>query len=174
MDWTRLPFNTPGPDGCYRWRDTLLYVHLLGTNHPHEWHSHQTRNTGRIQTPIGRVHRDYYYAALKVVQWLDSQGYGQLIISGHSYGGAVAEIVAALKDGETVMVRTFGGVKAGVLSAPCDKAFHYRHRGDPVPWYPLWPWYRRKRPICIGQWKWPWVAHRIESYRDALPDIGIP
>jgi hypothetical protein len=35
-----------------------------------------------------------------------------------------------------------------------------------VPWWPLWPWYRRAgERIRIGKWKLPWKAHRIDSYR---------
>lgn len=169
MKWEPLPFDKPGPDGYYRRLGSLIYVHLLGTNHPHEWHGHKLRNTGRLKTTIGRVHKDYYYAALRIVEWLRCQKYTDLSISGHSYGGAVAEIVAAIQDQEgiAVVLRTYGGVKPGVLSHRLYNAIHYRHRGDPVPWWPLWPWYRRNTMVRTGPWRLPWIAHKIQNYRNA-------
>jgi len=166
MKWESLPFDTPGPDGYYRWSRTTLHVHLLGTNHPHEWHSHKPSSTGRIKTPVGRVHRDYYYAAVRVAEWIQGQTPAALRITGHSYGWAVAEIVAALVPNAYLV--TYGGVKAGRLTREPVPAIHYRHRGDVVPWWPLWPWYRRKAPSQrVGKWMLPWEAHKIESYREA-------
>jgi hypothetical protein len=150
----------------------MLCVHLLGTNHVSEWPYHRLRNANRVHADIGKVHPHYLKAARRVAEWIRTQEYSSLCISGHSYGGAVAEIVAAImtRQGEhLVMLRTYGAVKAGRLtvSAPAHHVFHYRHRGDIAPFWPPWPWYRRGGYTTVGKWRLPWKAHRVQSYRDA-------
>ena len=171
MAWIKLPFLQRGPDGYYEKRGEVLHVWLNATNHRHEWHSHRLRSTGRIDTPVGKVHRDYYYAALDVLRWISSINHDALVIAGHSYGGAVAEIVAALRDAQygKVLLRTYGAVKAGRVewrSRPLR--YHYRHKGDVAPWWPLWPWYRREKPIKVGKLMLPWKAHALAAYEAAL------
>lgn len=181
MDWKPLPFDKRGPDGVWAQKGSTRIVHLYGTNHDAEWSFHRLRNLGRVQTPIGKVHPDYYDAACQVDDWLHGEfGYTSIILSGHSYGGAVAELVKALlicRGRRLAYLRTYGAIKAGVITTPQigDLSTHYRHRGDYAPFWGLWPWYRRSgNHVTIGRWRPPVTAHRIDSYRSALPSVEIP
>lgn len=177
--WEKLPFEKHGPDGYYAEHDNIRYVHLLGTNHEAEWSFHRIRNLGRVQTPIGKVHPGYYDAAREVASWLLSEdGYVAVVLSAHSYGAAVAELVKAIMIGYgfNCELRTYGGIKAGRIQVTGHdrNTTHYRHRGDLATLWPPWPWYRRKGDtVAIGARKWPIEAHRIESYREALKGEGI-
>jgi len=175
MTWERLPFDKPGPDGYYADNASVRYVHLVGTNHKAEWTFHRIRNLGRIRAPVGKVHPDYYNAALRVVKWiLANPGFVAVVLSGHSYGGAVAELVKAIMIGRgfNCELRTYGGIKPGAICVEgyAENTTHYRHRGDLATLWPLWPWYRRRGKVArVGRRIWwpPTEPHQIQSYREA-------
>ncbi len=120
---------------------------------------------------IGPVHAGFYLNATAIVAGLRET---PDIVCGHSRGGAVGLLVAALlaRAGRPpALVVTFGAPRAGRDLAAALQGVdvrQYRHRGDIVPELPPFP-YRHAAPLIeIGRGKSTVDSHALQSYADAL------
>jgi pimeloyl-ACP methyl ester carboxylesterase len=170
MNWQPLPFESSGPDGLYRIENDRCYLWLYGTNHEREWPFHFSGC--RVKTAIGWANINYYREAMLVYAWiLDNIDVRNIQIGGHSYGGALAQIVAAMCEYNrnfNVDCITFGTVRAGRLEMP-ESSENWIHRGDVVPWWPLWPLYSLKgKRIVFGEIGLTWVVHQPGYYVEAI------
>jgi hypothetical protein len=171
MNWQRLPFESCGPDGLYCIENSTCYVWLYGTNHDREWAFHI--KGCRVKTAIGWANINYYREAMLVFAWiLDNIDAYQIQIGGHSYGGALAQIVAAMlrqsRRFDDIDCITFGTVRAGRIAHDQGNE-HWIHRGDLAPWWPLWPFYSLKGDrIMFGKTGLPWIVHQPGYYIEAI------
>lgn len=174
MSWQRLPFDADGPNGLYNIKGDKCYLWLYGTDSPREWRFHL--RGCRVKTAIGWLNINYYREAMLVYAWiLDNIGVKQIRIGGHSYGGALSQIVAGMCHHslrfDSIECFTFGTVRAGIFSKPFA-AEHWVHRGDLAPLWPLWPFYRLYGDrVKFGKVGWPWIVHQPDHYREAIETL---
>ena len=117
------------------WGDTFLveppFIAIRGSDDPVDWWSniHISRT--------GKLHSGFLEAAHNISLQLPAI-FGGTIFTGHSRGGAIAEILAQRFKCHAI---TFGAPKTGVKY---DKVTAFIAAGDPVPHLPLT--YRRRTP----------------------------
>jgi pimeloyl-ACP methyl ester carboxylesterase len=174
MTWEHLPFDTDGPNGLYCIKKGICYLWLYGTDSDREWRFHL--RGCRVKTAIGWANINYYREAMLVYAWiLDNIDVDCIQIGGHSYGGALAQIVASMcrynKRAVNVDCITFGTVRAGRLANSADNE-HWIHRGDLAPLWPLWPFYSLKgKRIRFGKPGLPWIVHQPDHYREPIETL---
>jgi len=148
-------------------RKTGYMIHVLGTDHWRDWLHHVT--------PFAR--RREWQAAEKIIAALVELGIAKrdegwsytpgddVVISGHSWGGCIAAMVATIL---VIPCYIYGGKRSprkGLTRYYATRA--YRHRGDIVPFLPPWrPRYTDE--VVFGIWGWPWEAHGLSSYREVM------
>jgi len=147
--------SSEGIEGYYTIEDQTLKVFVQATNHWKDWAANFLPI--RRRACYGqKAQRHYARAARWLVDLLsrETREFTNVALYGHSKGGAEAEIAALIMLNEWQETRpprlyTFGGARA--LSRGYPIALHYEHRGDPVPYVPPWPFYRRRgRRIRFG------------------------
>ena len=157
MNWTRI---------CNRRhrvlrRDRTLYVWLSGTTGYSEWaRNFHTRTLNRYGR---RVKAELWVEAVQVSYEVRSRldGVKDVVISGFSRGGGLAQVVALeLIDRNIdagVFVELWAPKRAlsDVSGVPITHCFAYR--GDIVPFLP--PWYGRLPMTWLGRVDWFWKAH---------------
>lgn len=144
--------------------DELVLISVRGTS---ELLADALRDADAFQTPfgkegLGKVHRGFYDAALKVyelsIKYLDKFHTGQkLIICGHSLGGAISlllsEMLRRQKEYEVdIVLYTYGAPRAAdstFVKSAADLV-HYRmvNHNDPVPSVPA-PWMNTKPRVYL-------------------------
>ena len=144
--------------------DELVLISVRGTS---ELLADALRDADAFQTPfgkegLGKVHRGFYDAALKVyelsIKYLDKFHTGQkLIICGHSLGGAISlllsEMLRRQKEYEVdIVLYTYGAPRAAdstFVKGAADLV-HYRmvNHNDPVPSVPA-TWMNTKPRVYL-------------------------
>jgi len=144
--------------------DELVLISVRGTS---ELLADALRDADAFQTPfgkegLGKVHRGFYDAALKVyelsINYLDKFHTGQkLIICGHSLGGAISlllsEMLRRQKEYEVdIVLYTYGAPRAAdstFVKSAADLV-HYRmvNHNDPVPSVPA-TWMNTKPKVYL-------------------------
>jgi hypothetical protein len=171
MEWIDLPFDADGPNGRYCLVGDMMRAYLFGTDHPDEWRLHYPDRGRRIKTDIGWINAGYLDHAMQVYYWLRHTypGVRSVWIGGHSFGGAIAQILAAMMHGhgKDVRVTTFGTIRAGRIKRhKLPDCTHYIHRWDLAYLWPLWPFYSLHGDrVRFGRWGWPWVVHQPDHYQ---------
>ena len=131
---------------------------------------------------VGYCHRGFLDGALLVLPWLRGLPPG-LTLTGHSMGGAIAILAAALLRAADVPVAgvvTFGAPRAGgavVKHLLADiPVRQFRHAGDPVPDVPCLPGVlEHVRPlteISVGSLD-PLADHAVGGYVAALAPVEV-
>jgi len=144
-----------GIEGYYLVDGYVLKVFVQATNHWKDWVANFLPIL-RADIYGQKAQRHYARAARWLVDMIKDTApeFTDIELYGHSKGGAEAEIAAWIILNEWQETRpprlyTFGGARA--LSRGYPFALHYEHRGDPVPYVPPWPFYRRRgRRIRFG------------------------
>lgn len=158
----RIDLGPEGRDGVeaqVRHINGRRVLYIYGSDHPNDWKHHVT--PGARQREEIAAHK----LALLTEGQVDA-------IAGHSMGGGIARMVAAIHRAANhrVALYVYGGKRA-----PRGYETHgdfYRHRGDIVPWLPPWrPRYRNT--MKIGRWTWPWIAHKPRSYAQQMKRDGV-
>jgi len=143
--------------------DELILIAVRGTN---EILADGLRDADALQVPfvegVGKVHRGFYEAALKVydltAKYLDKFLTGQkLIICGHSLGGAITLLLSEMlrrqkKYRADIVLYTYGAPRAADATFVKGAAdlVHYRmvNHNDPVPSVPG-TWMNTKPPVYV-------------------------
>lgn len=171
-----------GVNGHYMVRGGTLVVYCAGSDHGKDWRKDITHAFPRLG-PM-RLHRYFADGAqwlMKFVKLLARRNsIDRIILAGHSYGGSVVEIAGYfLTPTHAVSIVTYGAPKSGGkhfykhLYRNTDIT-HYRNRGDVVPFFPPWPWYRgRKNTTKLGKLTWPWKAHGPKTYHEQMYIDGV-
>ena len=138
----RVPFGT-----VYSSNDTVLIV-FRGTTGPYEWikntrfvlHKAQV-STHSIEVHLG-FYELYYELSLAIHKIIDELKDKRLILSGHSLGGAIVQLLALEYSDKNPIVYTFGAPRVGnVAFAKLFDSEIFRHhrvvnKGDFVPELP--------------------------------------
>lgn len=185
MNWIHFNDNETKEGVEGRWYSpsphrATFYIH--GTNHREDWKSNfRTLGRARVRDGIKINKKD-----LREAQWvvelirskLDMNQLEILKLGGHSRGGAIASIVAwKIKEQfphvslqAILLAPKRTGNKEFVESIePYTKA--YRHRGDFVPFLPLWPRYRMVSLKTFG--KFCLLSHARKSYVRFMDKYGL-
>lgn len=180
MDIEKTRFNDNdnhrGIEGFFKIKDGKLIFFVEATNHFWDWVVNflpfiRTKVYGR------RVHYLYYRGARWLVDYLreaigpNMHEVVEVEAHGHSKGAGEAEIAAWLIYQEWHIqsrLFTYGGARG--MSHGYEDAVHYEHRGDPVPYLPFWPLYRRKgERIRFGEVQRPFSEnHVIKAYEPVI------
>ena len=140
---------------------------------------------------LGFVHEGFYAAASALYAKVQAEVFPaqEVIFVGHSSGGAIAAIMAALAQRDasvqSVQLVTFGCPRVGALQfaaqlLPVSKSL-YRLGNDPVPDVPwiLWQWppvlliHPAKLKRIGSPAKEPLSNHSISNYVDELTRLGL-
>ena len=155
------------------------YLSFAGSRELVDW----IRDADAVLVPApwgypGKVHRGFLRASEDV--WDDVLEVlpvnDPIYIGGHSFGGAVAVLVAArlAQIGRKVEVVTFGCPKVGskrftrAVKVPILRVVNWP---DPVTWLPFWCGWRhvgRKKQIWGEYWWCPIFNHRIDEYIESI------
>ena len=157
MNWTRI---------CNRRhrvlrRDRTLYVWLSGTTGHSEWARNLDVRTMLVYNR--RVKTELWREALDVAQEVEPMldGVEQIVISGFSRGGGLAQVVALelidrnIDAGVFVELWASKRAMSNIVGVPIMNCT--AHRGDIVPFLPLW--YARLPMTWLGRFDWFWKAH---------------
>lgn len=115
----------------------------------------------------------------KIQQHLKRRPTANLIITGHSLGGALATICAARMEAISYMVNpdyliTFGSPTVGneeFANSLRGESVRFDNRGDPVPTVPL-SGTHVKGVVKLNSGLWlPLQRHRINNYKNGLQDM---
>ncbi len=142
-----------------------------------------------LERGIGLVHAGFGRGARAAwVEMAPHLGTDHEIVTftGHSLGGALAAVLAAIhayeRPGVPFRLVTFGQPRVGFLNpwlhrliAKAQERAIYARRGDIVPDLPFWPWYTHgARATRIGaRWGDPFEDHAIAQYGDDLKALGV-
>ena len=165
------PKGSPGVEACWIIDGDTLYVLIYGTDSRFDWILHFLPGWGEMAEILyGVALADQLALKIKWC-WVVKK----VTIYGHSWGGAIAPIVA------DTMQNTFKGLQVCTVGLgakmPAVSSLTYRfvHRGDIVPCLTPWRTWRMRRKrifigmkITIGKWKPFWKAHPLGTYIQTL------
>jgi hypothetical protein len=172
MSWQWLPFDVSGPNGKFALHGDAMHIYLYGTDCPDEWRMHYPDRGKRVSTHVGMINEGYLNHAMQVFTWVRKEHptVHTFLIGGHSFGGALAQILSAFLtfSGYDVIVSTFGTIRAGrIKQRLLERCTHYIHNGDVAYFWPLWPFYSLPgKRIHFGRWGLPWVVHQPNFYAE--------
>jgi pimeloyl-ACP methyl ester carboxylesterase len=126
---------------------------------------------------IGLVARGFWDRAEDIYDWisyeLDKDDMPNVILTGHSLGGSIAQLVAAkmIEAGMRVGFTpescfkacvTFAAARAGELDILGDhpNCIAYERPGDPIPWMPPWRKRSKVKRVSIGSSSYKFKLHK--------------
>jgi hypothetical protein len=142
-----MTFQTGNIQGTYSWEGSTLKIHLLGSGSMRSPDGRKDWLTNLFYVPVAGVHSGYLFAAYRVAVKLSEQIdlATKVVITGHSLGGAVAEVLAAGVKHKRAEAHNYGGprpwrrrITAWWATSRADITW-YSRGWDIVPWIP--PWY---------------------------------
>lgn len=179
MDWKKFNDNETKEGVEGRWRQMGTHratFYIYGTNHKMDWLSNFSLNRTLLQDGI-RVNTKDLVEAQWTVEYItsriDMKKVKILTIVGHSRGGGIAQIVAwklnEFYPNVSVKLVLFGGKRAGnkkFVKSINHITDAYRHRGDIVPFLPIWPLYYSVKTTVFGKWSLNFIkVHMPFAYR---------
>ena len=128
-------------------------------------------DTSRTHPNLGECHDGCLTGAEMVVQAAAAAVADRpFAVVGHSLGGGIAVLLAAMMPRPPVRLVTFGAMRAAIgyqvreILAPVPGA-HYRNGGDPVPDLPGWPYREWRVRVQLGVAREPCIHdHFIVNY----------
>ena len=181
IDWAHFNDNDSkeGVEGRWSLQDNDHAVfYITGTNHKIDWKRNFQIRLAEIEDGI-KVNQKDLLEAQWVVEYIASRidlsegsPVKKITVSGHSRGGAVAQIVVYKLMTKFPHLNIVGILLASkrtgnrhFVKAIREKVVAYRHRGDIVPHVPPYPFYRVPSTIVFGKWTALfWKAHMPKSY----------
>jgi hypothetical protein len=145
-------------------------IRIHGSNDYEDWRRNLFYLLRRGWAGTGRVNRIDRKEARKLLRENRNLPH-EVIVSGYSRGGAIAQIVASalVQKGHLVKLYLYASKRTGDsqfvngLTRLCDRTTAKRNRGDIVPFLP--PWYSNVRHTTRRKWRWPWIAHADYAWR---------
>lgn len=128
----------------------------------------------------GKIHSGYRSAFNRIRDRVDDMiaDDKDVIVCGHSMGGALATLYAVWYSEKVSEVYTFGATKVLTSSTvPIIKAkvYRYANKGDFGPHWPPLPWFKHpveSIPLDSGGWIGPVTRHNIRKYIRCLTPIS--
>lgn len=149
-----------GVQARYRINGDVLQVEIEGTNSRLDWIGHflgfyKSRRNRIWWSQAGRL------AGVLKKYMRDHPEIENMELRGHSYGGAIAAIIARYNS-TTVQAKIYGAPKTGILASNITA---YYHRGDMIRLLPPWlPGYKNKE--FHGRFSFDWYKnHNSYSWR---------
>ena len=92
-----------------------------------------------------RLHKGFRDASVTVMQGIDESSLEKTVhVTGHSLGGAIAQIIGMWlhRKGHNVQVFSYGSPKVSNEVLSSGQPTHWRvvRRSDPIPFTPMWPY----------------------------------
>ncbi|MCB1711734.1 MAG: lipase family protein [Candidatus Riesia sp.] len=131
---------------CFEETDTEFIACLAGTNSLKDIYMRDL-DFKLVSFPLkGKVHRGFLREAETVLPWIRGMirdRNKKVVLSGYSFGGAVATLVARFLtfEGHKVELVTFGCPRIGNKEWALERAqphIRYVHRSDFIPYLPFW------------------------------------
>jgi len=166
------PKGSPGVEARWIVDNDTLYVLIYGTDSRFDWILHFLPKWGEMAEILyGSALADKL--AIKINEYTKIRN---VVIYGHSWGGAIAPIVedCLINTFKSLRIDTIGlGPKMPVVGT---LLYSFIHRGDIVPYLTPWRvWFRKSVfkgfKVRIGRWKPFWKAHALGSYIQELWDM---
>lgn len=124
----------------------------------------------KIRTKNG-AHRGFteaYYKVQDAMHDMVGVDHRGIIFTGHSLGGALAQIASDRLFAGPISTVTFGSPRVYLRDQPTLQPSHYRivNGWDIVPRLPIYPYRHPTEPtnIKVGSWWRPLKAHKMENY----------
>jgi len=166
------PKGSAGVEAKYVIDDSILYLLIYGTDSRFDWILHFLPGWDAMAEIL-------YGAVLSnqlAVKINECPKIRNVVIYGHSWGGAIAPIVEdCLRNTfKSLWIYTIGlGPKMPVVGT---LLYRFIHRGDIVPYLTPWRvWFRKLVfkgfKIRIGRWKPFWKAHVLGAYIQELWNV---
>lgn len=158
------------------------HIHIVGSGGLRSpWQENDWLRTNFALFNLGGVHFGYLVGAIRVFRalrnWISIQD--EILVTGHSLGGAVAEVLGVLiarTTGKSVRIENYGGPapwgKKGLMrwvaaATPVKDAVWFVCGNDVVPFAMPWNTHLGAMRWIPGISVWPWKNH-ISGYRELI------